>query len=71
METTTSPATAHSVDDAATNSTYTVYRLGTDWAASGNIWEHGTYAIRFDMVDAMTAARFPARVQRKVKALAG
>lgn len=59
--------TTLTVDDKATNSSYTVYRLGVDWAASGNIWEHGTYAIRFSIVDAMTAAGFPERVQRRIR----
>jgi hypothetical protein len=68
MTSTTAPQpTSHTVDDKATNSSYTVYRLGVDWAASGDVWKHGTYAIRFDLVEAMQAARFPERVQRRIR----
>jgi hypothetical protein len=54
------------VDDPETKSSYMVYRDGTDWAASGNVWVPGTFAIRFDLADAMTSAGFPQRVQRKI-----
>lgn len=56
------------IEDRQSKSRYMVYRLGVDWAANGNVWQPGTFAVCFKLEDAMASAGFPERVKRRIRA---